>query len=102
MFGVRGMLNALVTYKSKSLLLKEYMLVDEYNDVASFFAQYNYSKFNIYYMIELHRYILNNQIIRPCQYDSERFYITILDKIYIANVVVSLDHCFLYIRGIAN
>lgn len=101
-FGVRGMLNALVTYKSKSLLLKEYMLVDEYNDVASFFAQYNYSKFNIYYMIELHRYILNNQIIRPCQYDSERFYITILDKIYIANVVVSLDHCFLNIRGISN
>lgn len=103
-FGVRGMLNALVTYKGKSLLLKEYMLVDEYNDVASFFAQYNYAKFNIYYMIELHRYILNNQIIRPSQYNSGRFCVTILDKIYIANVVVSQDqgHCFLCIQGISN
>lgn len=103
-FGVRGMLNALVTYKSKSLLLKEYMLVDEYDDVASFFAQYNYAKFNIYYMIELHRYILNNQIIRPSQYNSGKFYVTIFDKSYIANVVFSLelDHCFLNIQGISN
>lgn len=102
-FGVRGMLNALVTYKSKSLLLKEYMLVDEYNDVASFFAQYNYAKFNIYYMIELHRYILDNQIIRPSQYNSGRFSV-ILDKSYIANVVVPLDrkHCFLCIQGRSN
>ena len=103
-FGVRGMLNALVTYKGKSLLLKEYMLVDEYNDVASFFAQYNYTKFNIYYMIELHSYILNNQMIRPSQYNSGKIYVTILDKCYIANVVVSLDreHCFLCIQGISN
>lgn len=103
-FGVRGMLNAIVTYKGKSLLLKEYMLVDEYDDVASFFAQYNYAKFNIYYMIELHRYILNNQIIRPSQYNSGRFYVTILDKSYIANVVVPVDrkHCFLSIQGISN
>lgn len=99
-FGVRGMLNALMTYKGKSLLLKEYMLVDEYNDVASFFAQYNNAKFNIYYMIELHRYILNNQIIRPDQYNSGKFYVMILDKSYIAYVVVSLDHCFLNMQGI--
>lgn len=101
-FGVRGMLNALVTYKGKSLLLKEYMLVDEYNDVASFFAKYEHMKFNIYYMIELHRYILNNQIIRPSQCNSGRFCVTILDKIYIADVVISLDHCFLNMRGISN
>lgn len=101
-FGVRGMLNALVTYKGKSLLLKEYMLVDEYNDVVSFFAKYDHWKFNIYYMIELHRYILDNQIIRPSQYNSGRFSVMILDKSYIANVVVSLDHCFLNIQGISN
>ena len=103
-FGVRGMINALVTYKGRSLLLKEYMLVDEYNDVASFFAKYDYAKFNIYYMIELHRYILNNQIIRPSQHNSEKFSVLILDKSYIANVVVSLDreHCFLCIQGISN
>ena len=103
-FGVRGMLNALVTYKGRSLLLKEYMLVDEYNDVASFFAKYEHAKFNIFYMIELHKYILNNQIIRPGQYNSGRFYVTILDKSYIANVVVPLDreHCFLSIQGISN
>lgn len=103
-FGVRGMLNALVTYKSKSLLLKEYMFVDEYNDVASFFAKYEHAKFNIFYMIELHRYILNNQIIRPGQYNSGRFYVMILDKIYIANVEVPLDRerCFLCIEGISN
>lgn len=103
-FGVRGMLNALVTYKGRSLLLKEYMFVDEYNDVASFFAKYEHAKFNIYYMIELHRYILNNQIIRPGQYNNGRFYVTILDKSYIANVVVPLDreHCFLSIQGISN
>ena len=101
-FGVRGMLNALVTYKGRSLLLKEYMLVDEYNDVASFFAKYDYAKFNIYYMIELHRYILDNQIIRPSQYNSGRFYVMILNKSYIANVVVSMDHCFLNIAGISN
>ena len=103
-FGVRGMLNALVTYKGRSLLLKEYMLVDEYNDVASFFAKYENAKFNIYYMIELHRYILNNQIIRPSQYNSGRFYVMILGKCYIANVVVPLDreHCFLSIQGISN
>lgn len=101
-FGVRGMLNALVTYKGKSLLLKEYMLVNEYNYVASFFAKYDNSKFNIYYMIELHRYILDNQIIRPSQYNSGRFSVMILDKSYIANVVVSLDHCFLNIQGISN
>lgn len=103
-FGVRGMLNALVTYKGRSLLLKEYMLVDEYNDVASFFAKYEHAKFNIYYMIELHRYILNNQIIRPGQYNSGRFYVTILDKSYIANVVgsVDLENCFLSIQGISN
>ena len=102
--GVRCMINAIVTYKGRSLLLKEYMLVNEYNDVASFFAQYNYSKFNIYYMIELHRYILNNQIIRPSQYNSGRFCVTILDKIYIANVIVSVDreHCFLSMQGISN
>lgn len=103
-FGVRGMLNDIVTYKGRSLLLKEYMLVDEYNDVASFFAKYEHAKFNIYYMIELHRYILNNQIIRPSQYNSGRFYAMILDKSYIANVVVPLDreHCFLSIQGISN
>ena len=103
-FGVRGMLNALVTYKGRSLLLKEYMLVDEYNDVASFFAKYEHAKFNIYYMIELHRYILNNQIIRPGQYNSGRFIVMILDKSYIANVAVPLDreHCFLCIEGISN
>lgn len=101
-FGVRSMLNALMTYKGRSLLLKEYMLVDEYNYVASFFARYNYAKFNIYYMIELHRYILNNQIIRPSQYNSGKFCVMILGKIYIANVVVSLDHCFLNIQGISN
>lgn len=101
-FGVRGMLNALVTYKGRSLVLKEYMLVDEYNDVASFFAKYDYAKFNIYYMIELHRYILDNQIIRPSQYNNGRFSVMILDKCYIANVVVSLDHCFLNIQGISN
>ena len=102
--GVCCMINAIVTYKGKSLLLKEYMLVDEYNDVASFFAKYNYAKFNIYYMIELHRYILNNQIIRPSQYNSGRFCVTILDKIYIANVVVSVDreYCFLSMQGISN
>lgn len=90
-FGVRGMLNALMTYKSKSLLLKEYMLVDEYNDVAPFFAKHDYTKFNIYYMIELHKYILNNQIIRPDQYNSGRFIVMILGKSYIANIVVPLD-----------
>lgn len=100
--GVCGMLNAIVTYKGKSLLLKEYMRVDEYNDVASFFAEYDHAKFNIYYMIELHRYILNNQIICPSQYNSGRFSVMILDKSYIANVVVSLDHCFLNIKGISN
>ena len=101
-FGVCGMINAIVTYKGKSLLLKEYMLVDEYNDVASFFAKYDHSKFSIYYMIELHRYILDNQIMRPSQYNSGRFSVMILDKSYIANVVVSLDHCFLNIQGISN
>lgn len=103
-FGVRGMINALVTYKGRSLLLKEYMFVNEYNDVAPFFAEYEHAKFNIYYMIELHRYILNNQIIRPGQYDSGRFIVMILDKSYIANVVVPLDqvHCFLSIQGISN
>ena len=101
-FGVRGMLNALVTYKGRSLLLKEYMLVDEYNDVASFFAKYEHAKFNIYYMIELHRYILNNQIIRPSQYDSGRFYVMILNKSYIANVALDREHCFLNIQGISN
>ena len=96
-FGVRGMINARVTYKSKSLLLKEYMFVDEYNDVAPFFAEYEHVKFNIYYMIALHRYILNNQTIRPDQYNNGRFYVTILDKSYIADVVVPLDRerCFL-------
>lgn len=103
-FGVRGMLNALVTYKRRSLLLKEYMLVDEYNDVAPFFAKYEHAKFNIYYMIELHRYILNNQIIRPDQYNSGRFIVMILGKSCIANVVVPLDreHCFLGIQGRSN
>lgn len=100
--GVCGMINAIVTYKRRSLLLKEYMRVDEYNDVASFFAKYDHSKFNIYYMIELHRYILDNQIIRPSQYNSGRFSVMILDKSYIANVVVSLDHCFLNMQGISN
>lgn len=100
--GVCGMLNAIMTYKRRSLLLKEYMRVDEYNDVASFFAKYDHSKFSIYYMIELHRYILNNQIIRPSQYNSGRFYVMILDKSYIANVVVSQDHCFLNIQGTSN
>ena len=102
--GVRGMLNALVTYKGRLLLLKEYMLVDEYNDVAPFFAKYGYAKFNIYYMIELHRYILNNQIIRPDQYNSGKFDVMILGKSYIANVVVPLDrgHCFLGIQGRSN
>lgn len=100
--GVCCMINALVTYKGKSLLLKEYMLVDEYNDVASFFAKYDHSKFNICYMIELHRYILDNQIIRPSQYNSGRFSVMILDKSYIAKVIVSLDHCFLNIQGISN
>lgn len=102
--GVRDMLNALVTYKGRSLLLKEYMLVDEYNDVAPFFAKYNYAKFNIYYMIELHRYILNNQIIRPDQYNSGRFGVMILGKSYTANVIVPLDrgHCFLGIQGRSN
>lgn len=100
--GVCGMLNAIVTYKGKSLLLKEYMRVDEYNDVASFFAEYDHAKFNIYYMIELHRYILNNQIIRSSQYNSGRFSVMILDKSYIANVVVSVDRCFLNIGGISN
>lgn len=100
--GVCGMINAIVTYKRRSLLLKEYMRVDEYNDVASFFAKYDHSKFSIYYMIELHRYILDNQIIRPSQYNSGRFSVMILDKSYIANVVVSLDHCFLNIQGISN
>ena len=103
-FGVRGMLNALVTYKGRSLLLKEYMLVDEYNDVASFFTKYDHSKFSIYYMIELHRYILDNQIIRPSQYNNGRLSVIILDKCYIANVIVSVDreHCFLGIQGISN
>ena len=103
-FGVRGMINALVTYKGRSLLLKEYMFVNEYNDVAPFFAEYEHAKFNIYYMIELHRYILNNQIIRPGQYDSGRFIVMILDKSYIANVVVPPDqvHCFLCIQGRSN
>lgn len=103
-FGIRGMINALVTYKGRSLLLKEYMLVDEYNDVASFFAKYDYAKFNIYYMIELHKYILNNRIIRPSQYNSGRFSVMILGKSYIANVVVSADreHCFLGVQGISN
>lgn len=100
--GVCCMINALVTYKGRSLLLKEYMLVDEYNDVAPFFAKYDYAKFNICYMIGLHKYILDNQIIRPDRYNSGRFSVMILDKIYIANVVVSLDHCFLNIRGISN
>ena len=102
--GVCCMINAIVTYKGRSLLLKEYMLVNEYNDVASFFAKYDHSKFSIYYMIELHRYILDNQIIRPSQYNSGRFSVMILDKSYIANVVVSVDreHCFLGIQGISN
>lgn len=102
--GVRGMLNALVTYKGRSLLLKEYMLVDEYNDVAPFFAKYDYAKFNIYYMIELHRYILNNQIIRPDQYNSGRFGVMILGKSYIADVIVPQNrwHCFLSIQGRSN
>ena len=102
--GVCCMLNALVTYKGRSLLLKEYMLVDEYNDVAPFFAKYDYAKFNIYYMIELHKYILDNQIIRPSQYNSGRFSVMILGKSYIANVIVSVDreHCFLGIQGISN
>lgn len=100
--GVCGMINAIVTYKRRSLLLKEYMRVDEYNDVAPFFAKHDHSKFNIYYMIELHRYILDNQIIRPSQYNSGRFSVMILDKSYIANVVVSLDHCFLNMQGISN
>ena len=102
--GVCCMINAIVTYKGKSLLLKEYMLINEYNDVASFFAKYDHSKFSIYYMIELHRYILDNQIIRPSQYNSGRFNVMILDKIYIANIIVSVDreHCFLGIQGISN
>lgn len=100
--GVCCMINALVTYKGRSLLLKEYMLVNEYNDVAPFFAKYDYTKFNIYYMIGLHKYILDNQIIRPDRYNSGRFSVMILDKCYIANVVVSLDHCFLNIQGISN
>ena len=101
---VRGMINALVTYKGRSLLLKEYMCVDEYNDVAPFFAKYAYDKFNIYYMIELHRYILDNQIIRPDKYNSGRFSVEILDKSYIANVVVprSQEHCFFAIQGCSN
>lgn len=100
--GVCCMINAIVTYKGKSLLLKEYMLVDKYNDVAPFFAKYDYAKFNICYMIGLHKYILDNQIIRPSKHNSGRFSVMILDKSYIANVVVSLDHCFLNIEGISN
>ena len=100
--GVRCMINAIVTYKGRSLLLKEYMLVDEYNDVAPFFAKYDYAKFNICYMIGLHKYILDNQIIRPSKHNSGMFSVMILGKIYIANVVVSLDHCFLNIQGISN
>lgn len=102
--GVCGMLNAIMTYKRRSLLLKEYMRVDEYNDVAPFFAKYEHAKFNIHYMIELHRYILDNQIIRPDQYNSGRFIVMILGKSYIANVVVSVDreHCFLCIQGRSN
>lgn len=100
--GVCYMINAIVTYKGKSLLLKEYMRVDEYNDVAPFFAKYDYAKFNICYMIGLHKYILNNQIIRPSQYNNGRFSVMILNKCYIANVEVSLDHCFLNIQGISN
>lgn len=100
--GVCCMINAIVTYRGRSLLLKEYMLVDEYNDVAPFFAKYDYAKFNICYMIGLHKYILNNQIIRPSQYNSGRFIVMILGKRYIADVVVSLDHCFLNIQGISN
>lgn len=101
---VLGMINALVTYKGRSLLLKEYMCVDEYNDVAPFFAKYEYAKFNIYHMIELHRYILNNQIIRPDRYNEGRFSITMLGKSYIASVVVPLDrgHCFLGVQGGSN
>lgn len=101
---VRGMINALVTYKGRSLLLKEYMCVDEYNDVAPFFAKYAYAKFNIYYMLELHRYILDNQVIRPDRYNRGRFSITMLGKSYIANVVVprNQEHCFFAIQGCSN
>lgn len=99
-----GMINALVTYKGRSLLLKEYMCVDEYNDVAPFFAKNAYVKFNIYYMIELHKYILDNQIICPDGYNSGRFSVAILDKSYIANVIVPLnrEHCFLAMQGGSN
>ena len=99
-----GMINALVTYKGRSLLLKEYMCVDEYNDVAPFFAKNAYVKFNIYYMIELHKYILDNQIICPDGYNSGRFSVAILDKSYIANVIVPLnrERCFLAMQGGSN
>ena len=55
-------------------------------------------------MIELHKYILNNQIIRPSQYNRGKFSVMILGKCYIADVVVPLDreHCFLSIQGISN
>ena len=103
-FDIRGMINARVIYKGESLLLKEYMFVDEYNDVAPFFAEYEHAKFNIYYMIELHRYILNNQTIRPDQYNNGRFGVTILGKSHIAYVVVPPDreHCFLSMQDIWN
>lgn len=101
----RETVSALVHYKGRPLLLKEYTIVDEYESVDPFFAKYGYAKFNIYYMIELHRHILNNQIIRPNQCSAGAFSVMIGDKSYSANVVIPLGrpkNCFLALSGTSN
>ena len=106
-YSVYGAVNILLFYRRHQLVLNENMIPhpDDFDVLEPFFSAHRGEQFGAFYMIKLHRHILDNQVIRPNP-DSvidKAFSVVIRGKAYQAHVAsASSRHCFLAFSGCGN
>ena len=108
-YSVYGAVNYLLFYRRNELAFYENMIPnpDDFKVLEPFFSIHKGEKFGAFYMIKLHRYILDNQVVRP-RPDStidKAFTVVIKGKSYLAHVACpgpTSRHCFLATSGAGN
>lgn len=102
---VYSAVNISLFYRRHQLVLNENMIPhpDGFDVLEPFFSAHKGEQFGAFYMIKLHRHILDNQVIRPNP-DSvidKAFSVVIRGKAYQAHVASS-RHCFLAFSDCGN
>lgn len=96
-YAVDGHVNVSIRYKKHNFLFYEDVKnnLPNHETLEPFFSKHKDLKFCGFYMKKLHKFIMNNRIVRPDP-RPDYFNIVMKGKIYTAHIYrVNINHCFL-------